>query len=121
MELPRLGDEPSKAWFTEFKKLPMCQRLDLTAQLAERLGLVVSNMFPTAEGSMMAVSPIAVPSLQGCGIAELLKKGDEQSTELYNIAMRLEPEATLEAADDVLASDAASKFQTQLLLRRLKP
>jgi len=118
MQLPPPGQEPSAAWMAEFKALPFRERLDLTVQLAERLGDVVKQTFPQAAAEVEARR--ATSPLSELSVEEKLVLGDKVSSDLYNVAMDLAPEQTLDLAEAQLAKDTASASQASLLLQQLR-
>lgn len=120
MELPPLGEEPSKEWLDEFKKLPLRQRLDLTVQLAQRLGDIVSRTFPEAAAAVAQADPVPAGVRFNHNVDAMVAAGDEQAAEMFDIAMRLDPEGTLDGAEKSLATDTASALQTQLLIQQVK-
>lgn len=120
MELPPLGEAPGKEWLDEFKKLPLHQRLDLTVQLAQRLGDIVSKTFPEAAASVAQASPVPASVRFNHNVDAMVAAGDEQAAEMFDIAMRLDPEGTLDSAETGLATDTASALQTQLLIKQVK-
>jgi hypothetical protein len=120
MQLPALGEEPSKEWMDEFKKLPLGERLDLTVQLAQRLGDIVSKTFPEAAASVAQASPVPASERFNHNVDAMVAAGDEQAAELFNVAMRLDPEGTLDRAEQDLASDTDSALQAQTLLQQMK-
>jgi len=119
MELPALGEEPSKEWLDEFKKLPLRERLDLTVQLAQRLGDIVSKTFPEAAAAVAQANPVPASVRFNHNVDAMVAAGDEQAAELFNVAMKLDPEGTLDGAEPGLATDTASALQTQLLLQQM--
>lgn len=120
MELPPPGQEPSAEWMAEFKALPLKERLDLTVQLAARLGEIVSRTFPDAAAHVARTYPVTVDANKPRDVEAMLAQGDAASAELFNVAMRLAPEKTLDDLDRRLDTDTASASQTQMLMRRLK-
>lgn len=120
MELPALGEEPSKEWMDEFKKLPLRERLDLTVQLAQRLGDIVSKTFPEAAAAVAQANPVPASECFNHDVDAMVAAGDEQAAELFNVAMNLDPEGTLDGAEKGLAADTASALQTELLLQQMK-
>lgn len=118
MELPPPGQEPSAAWMAEFKALPFRERLDLTVQLAERLGSIVKQTFPQAAAEVEARH--AGMRLNELDIEAKLALGDKVTSDLYNVAMDLAPEQTLDMAEAQLATDTASAAQAAVLLQQLR-
>jgi hypothetical protein len=110
LELPPPGEEPSPEWVAKYKALPLGERLDVAVRVADRLRQETRQAFPAA-----AQPARAVPNeLTGKLIA-----GEAVASELLDIAMKLDPEATLDRLDTNLEKHTPSAVQASNLMQRL--